>query len=70
MRREDYERDLKERQDNHLKSVARLNGFDEDNWQPCMHEQCTQCVGTGITKTGGPCVHGLSCPCPRCSPRC
>lgn len=36
---------------------------------PCMHMSCSNCQGTGTNKlTGGMCVHGLSCPCPRCSP--
>jgi hypothetical protein len=37
---------------------------------PCMHDQCSQCKGTGERKDGlGVCVHMISCPCPKCSPR-
>jgi hypothetical protein len=36
----------------------------------CMHETCPECDGTGIKKTGGFCVHGISCPCPKCSATC
>lgn len=64
--REEYEADLKRRQADHLKAV-RGNGIP---WQPCMHEQCPSCHGTGITLNGHPCVHGISCPCPKCSTHC
>jgi len=37
----------------------------------CLHKQCSQCNGTGINKmTGAMCIHMISCPCSRCSPRC
>ena len=65
--REDYERDLKRRQEEHLKSVQDSQ-FGE--WQPCMHDQCPECLGTGIRKSGGSCIHGISCPCPKHSFRC
>lgn len=70
MNRDDYYKDLQRRQEEHLKSVSRINGFNNDDWQPCMHDNCTECVGTGVRRTGGSCVHMISCPCPRCSPRC
>ena len=36
----------------------------------CLHDNCSSCNGTGIRKDGlGPCVHMMSCPCPKCSPR-
>lgn len=63
--RERFERDLKERQRQHLQTIQ---GQQENNWRPCMHDQCTECHGTGIKFNGGACVHGLSCPCPKCSP--
>ena len=67
MDREQYEKDLKERQRQHLEKVySRENSF----WQPCMHDQCTSCFGTGIRTDGTSCIHGLSCPCPKCTPRC
>ena len=34
----------------------------------CLHMQCSNCNGTGVSKYGGLCVHALSCPCSRCSP--
>ncbi len=63
--RERFERDLKERQRQHLQNIQ---GQQERNWRPCMHDQCTECHGTGIKSNGSACVHGLSCPCPKCSP--
>lgn len=37
----------------------------------CLHDSCPLCNGTGIRIDGlGPCVHGISCPCPKCSPTC
>lgn len=63
--REEYERDLRKRQQAHREQVNK--GID---WQPCLHDQCPECVGTGIKKDGTPRVHMISCPCPKCSPRC
>lgn len=61
--REMYERDLKERQDKHL---ARFKT--QRPWQPCLHDQCQSCHGTGINQFGGACIHGISCSCPKCTP--
>lgn len=63
--REEYERDLRERQRRHLQSIE--NGGRP--WQPCLHDGCSNCHGTGVGKHG-PCIHALSCPCPKCSPQC
>jgi hypothetical protein len=62
--RETYERELRERQREHLKNVNR-----DSDWQPCLHDSCLRCHGTGIQLDGTPCIHGISCPCPKCSPR-
>lgn len=35
----------------------------------CLHDSCPDCGGTGIKKWGGACIHFISCPCPKCSPR-
>lgn len=38
--------------------------------ETCLHKLCPSCNGTGINKyTGEMCIHGLACPCPKCSPR-
>lgn len=65
--RENYEKDLARRQAEHLKQVTNNNDI---NWRPCLHDQCPDCVGTGVKKDGNPCIHGISCPCPKCSPTC
>ena len=66
MDRQDYESDLSKRQKAHLQSVS---NFNTQNWQPCLHDACTDCHGTGIKINGGMCMHGISCSCPKCSPR-
>jgi hypothetical protein len=38
--------------------------------QQCLHEGCPDCHGTGRKADGTMCIHSLSCPCPKCSPRC
>lgn len=36
----------------------------------CLHDACPACGGSGIRKDGlGACIHGLSCPCPKCTIR-
>lgn len=60
---EDYYRDLRKRQEDHLRRVR-----GEERWKPCAHDQCPSCHGTGIKIGGGACVHGIACDCPKCSP--
>lgn len=39
-------------------------------YSDCMHDNCSSCGGTGIRKDGlGACIHMISCPCSKCSPR-
>jgi len=33
----------------------------------CMHDTCPSCNGTGQKFDGSMCIHGISCPCPKCS---
>lgn len=65
-----YERELAERQKNHLENISKITtpNYPKPNWRPCMHDQCTSCHGTGVTFTGNQCIHNLSCPCPKCTP--
>ena len=64
--RQEYFKKLEERQKAHLGAIHnRVN-----NWQPCLHDQCQQCHGTGSKLDGTSCIHNLSCPCPRCTPTC
>lgn len=58
---EEYERNLKECQERHLKRFQK-------HWQPCLHDQCQSCHGTGINVFGSRCIHGISCSCPKCTP--
>jgi hypothetical protein len=42
-----------------------------ENASGCLHNNCSDCNGTGQRKDGlGHCIHMISCPCPKCSPRC
>lgn len=66
MDRQTYEEDLARRQKEHLDRVA---GRNDHNWRPCMHDQCQSCHGTGIRYDGSSCIHGIACPCPKCSPQ-
>lgn len=71
MDREPYERELKERQRRHLEIVRQLDIVRRGpygSYQPCMHDNCPDCVGTGLRRDGSVCIHEISCPCPRCSP--
>lgn len=45
-------------------------GFTGDGAQRCLHDSCSECGGTGIKRNGGgACIHGISCPCQKCTPR-
>ena len=67
--RKQYEEELRRKQEEHLKKVA---GRQNTNiaWQPCMHNECSQCHGTGVKLDGSKCIHHISCPCPKCTPVC
>ena len=49
---------------------------DEFNWnksekksqEPCAHDSCPECRGSGRKQDGTVCVHMISCPCPKCNP--
>ena len=36
----------------------------------CLHKNCPECHGNGVKLNGEICIHMISCPCPRCTPRC
>lgn len=62
------DRALAERQKRHLECV-RGNGTPQQQAEACAHHSCPECVGTGIKSDGTQCIHFISCPCPRCTPR-
>lgn len=41
----------------------------KDSNSKCLHLQCPRCKGKGIDDGGNVCIHSLSCPCDRCSPK-
>jgi len=63
--RKQYEDDLQRRQKEHLDNVYRNQNR---NWRPCLHDSCPECLGTGVKRDGSICIHGISCPCPKCTP--
>ena len=40
-----YEEELKRKQKEHLEQIK-----NNENWRPCLHDQCPECVGTGTKK--------------------
>ena len=71
MDEQEYYRNLKQTQDDHLRRIN-SNPFNFETYrpsfQPCMHDQCSECHGTGLRSNGTYCIHNLSCPCPKCTP--
>jgi hypothetical protein len=65
MDKKTYEEELKRKQEEHLQNV---DSYLNQNWQPCLHDNCPECKGTGIKLNGGCCVHNISCPCSKCTP--
>jgi len=44
--------------------------WDSEEGGTCLHDNCPSCGGTGVKSDGtGACVHMISCPCPKCSPK-
>ena len=66
LNRQQYEDNLKQRQEQHLQRIRdqQENRF----WKPCAHDSCPSCIGTGIKVNGEICVHHLYCSCPKCTP--
>ena len=57
---------LRRRQKEHIDTIQDNIRID---FTPCAHDGCQQCHGTGIQVDGSPCVHHISCGCPKCNPR-
>ncbi len=51
-----------------LKTFRKLTDTPEKTEQVCLHSLCTECHGNGKKKDNTPCIHMLSCPCPKCTP--
>jgi hypothetical protein len=79
--REAYELDLSKRRAEHLARVmafrkARSRGEPEApaaqtpaaKWQPCKHDACLACHGTGIKVDDTTCIHTYICACDLCDP--
>lgn len=62
---EEYEDDLKRRQEEHLRNVRTSQ---KGPVHPCQHDMCSECVGIGIKLDGSMCVHHIYCGCPKCTP--
>lgn len=63
MNKEQYEENLKRKQEQHLSNIQ---GKKDSDWSPCLHDSCTECVGTGIKSDGSKCIHYISCQCQKC----
>ena len=61
------DKDLIDRQRKHLESVTKNIWGEGSSASECAHNQCSECIGTGIRRDGRGCVHMISCPCPRCN---
>jgi hypothetical protein len=66
-RKQQYIEELAKKQKEHLEKIQSNIDY---NWKPCLHDQCTQCHGTGIKQDGFFCVHSISCSCPKCTVMC
>lgn len=56
--------------DLHRRQQQHLNNIENNNWQPCLHDNCPECLGTGRKSDGLICIHSISCNCKKCLPRC
>ncbi len=68
-----YKEDLEKRRKKHTESQKWYKDNDPKKipkrpFVPCIHNQCTECHGTGRKVDGTSCVHMISCPCPKCNP--
>ncbi len=63
--RDQYQRNLDERQKKHLDEIKRRQ---DAAFTPCAHDACTSCHGTGVKVSGEACFHHLSCKCRKCNP--
>lgn len=62
---EEYRKELARRQEEHRKKQQEHRKV---SFEPCLHDSCPECCGTGRKVDGTMCAHMLSCPCPKCTP--
>ena len=60
MNREQYEADLKEKQQTHLRLIQEHLDM---NWKPCLEDSCPICFGTLRKVDGTFCDHKIECDC-------
>lgn len=65
MRKEEHAEKVRK----HRELIGKITG-EGDGEVRCLHLLYQSCWGTGRKKDGTVCVHCISCPCPRCTPRC
>ena len=82
--KQQFEEDLKYKREQHLEAVKRHKSMKDSfmggirgssitevpntTWKPCQHDLCSGCFGTGVKLDGTPCIHYISCTCPKCQP--
>lgn len=49
------------------KHLEHLENMDKQS-DNCLHDNCTKCFGTGRKSDGSMCMHGIACPCRKCTP--
>ena len=50
-----------------ISNPTQFHGYKSVENTGCLHDSCTNCGGTFTTVNKTSCVHGISCPCPKCS---
>ena len=71
--RERHEKEVALKKVEHMRRVAERQKQDGRSeivklpWQPCVHDNCSECHGTYVKLDGTSCIHMISCPCPKCS---
>lgn len=67
--RDEYYKDLDKKRQEHIQKQQEYKKKNEEPFQPCLHECCPDCFGTGRKVDGSSCIHMISCPCPKCTLR-
>lgn len=67
------EKQRQREQDKKLEEIQRKRDEEiqkarKDGTLKCLHKLCPTCKGTGRKPNGLWCIHGIACPCTKCSP--